>query len=97
MTLPKVKDYLEQFAKNGFIFPTPGLQVLLRNGSFDGVMMIAPEYSDSSLKIYNDYGHKRWDIKGHAFTFEVNDWELESEPQYDIVAIYCDEQIVAEE
>jgi len=70
MTLPTVAEYLAQY-KEGFTFPAPGLRARLRNGSEDDVMMIAPAYSDSTLRIYNDYGHKRWDIQGNAFTFEV--------------------------
>jgi hypothetical protein len=87
MTLPTVAEYFAQYAEKGHIFPAPGLTVRLRHGSEDDVMMIAPAYSDSTLRIYNDYGYKRWDIQGNAFTFEVNDWILDLEPNYDITAI----------
>ena len=87
MTLPTVAEYFAQYTEKGHIFPAPGLRARLRNGSEDDVMMIAPAYSDSTLRIYNDYGHKRWDIQGNAFTFEVDYWILDSEPNYDITAI----------
>jgi hypothetical protein len=82
-----VKDFLAQYADKGHIFPAPGLAVRLRDGTSSDVMMIAPEYSDSKLRIYNDYGNNYWDIKGNAFSSEWRGWILNSKPDYDIVAI----------